>query len=41
MLGNQYNTNGTFTVDSIPKVNATTYGKLSDVAPAAFWSPYY
>ena len=29
-----------FTVDSIPKVNTTTYNALSDVAPADFWSPF-
>ncbi len=29
-----------FTVDSIPKVNTTTYNSLSDVAPADFWSPF-
>ena len=28
------------TVDNPPRVNATTYGALSDVAPASFWSPY-
>jgi prepilin-type N-terminal cleavage/methylation domain-containing protein len=37
LLGNSY---GSFTVDSIPKVSAATFGKLSDVAPASFWSPY-
>jgi prepilin-type N-terminal cleavage/methylation domain-containing protein len=37
LLGNSY---GVFTVDSIPKVPATTFTALSDVAPAAFWSPY-
>ena len=41
MLGNYYNSNATFTVDAIPQLNATTYGKLSDVAPADFWSPFY
>jgi prepilin-type N-terminal cleavage/methylation domain-containing protein len=41
LLGNMYNTTGNFTVDSVPKLNATTYSKLSDVAPASFWSPYY
>jgi len=41
MLGNQFNGNATFTVDSIPKLNSISYGKLSDVAPVAFWSPYY
>ena len=39
MLGNQIN-GGTFTVDGIPKVAATTFDKLSDVAPAEFWSPF-
>ncbi|MEO6788303.1 MAG: prepilin-type cleavage/methylation domain-containing protein, partial [Chthoniobacteraceae bacterium] len=28
------------TVDSAPKLSATTYTALSDVAPASFWSPY-
>ena len=37
ILGNSF---GTFTVDSAPKVNGTTYAALSDVAPASFWSPY-
>ena len=45
-----YNSGGTdllgtayvgFSVDSIPKLSSTTYTKLSDVAPLAFWSPYY
>ena len=27
-------------VDSAPKVHATTFNALSDVAPADFWSPY-
>ena len=27
-------------VDGIPKVNATTFSALSDVAPNDFWSPY-
>ncbi len=31
---------GTFTVDTPPKVNLTTFNALSDVAPASFWSPY-
>ena len=35
------NSFGTFTVDSIPKLHATSFGKLSDVAPSDFWSPYY
>ena len=41
LFGNMYNTNATFSVDAIPKLNATSYSKLSDVAPTAFWSPYY
>src|SRR6516225_4498176 len=40
LLGGQYN-GGSFSVDSIPKLNATTFGKLSDVAPSDFWSPFY
>jgi prepilin-type N-terminal cleavage/methylation domain-containing protein len=38
LLGNSY---GPQTVDSIPKVNSTTYTALSDVAPGSFWSPYH
>ena len=38
VLGNSF---GTFSVDNIPKVNAATFSALSDVAPAAFWSPYH
>ena len=30
-----------FSVDSIPKLRSTTFQRLSDVAPASFWSPYY
>ena len=40
MLGNQFS-GGTFSVDSIPKLDAATFNKLSDVAPADFWSPFY
>jgi prepilin-type N-terminal cleavage/methylation domain-containing protein len=40
MLGGQYNS-GSFTVDGIPKLNNTTFTKLSDVAPSDFWSPFY
>ena len=40
MLGGQYS-GGTFSVDSLPKLNSTTFGKLSDVAPSDFWSPFY
>ena len=31
---------GTFPVDTCPKVPATTFTALSDVAPNTFWSPY-
>jgi prepilin-type N-terminal cleavage/methylation domain-containing protein len=31
---------GPFTVDIEPKVSDFTFNALSDVAPAAFWSPY-
>jgi prepilin-type N-terminal cleavage/methylation domain-containing protein len=41
LFGNAYNGNATFSVDSIPKLNSTTFSKLSDVAPTSFWSPYY
>ena len=34
------NTYGPFTVDSIPKVSTSAFNSLSDVADAAFWSPY-
>ena len=37
ILGNPY---GEVKVDSIPKVNTTTFNALSDVAPSEFWSPY-
>jgi prepilin-type N-terminal cleavage/methylation domain-containing protein len=37
LFGNSY---GPFTVDSIPKVNTSTFNALSDVADASFWSPY-
>lgn len=30
-----------FTVDVVPKLRASTFDKLSDVAPSDFWSPYY
>jgi prepilin-type N-terminal cleavage/methylation domain-containing protein len=33
-------TYGNQTVDSLPKVPTSTYNSLSDVADAAFWSPY-
>ena len=38
MLGNSF---GTFTVDMVPKVPAASFNSLSDIAPAAFWSPYH
>jgi prepilin-type N-terminal cleavage/methylation domain-containing protein len=37
ILGNDY---GTQTVDSLPKVPATSKTALSDVTDATFWSPY-
>ena len=37
LLGNTY---GGQTVDSLPKVPTSSFNGLSDVAPAAFWSPY-
>ena len=38
LLGSDLGTN--FTVDTIPVVPAATFTALSDVAPAAFWSPF-
>jgi prepilin-type N-terminal cleavage/methylation domain-containing protein len=38
ILGNSY---GDVQVDSLPKVNISSFNALSDVAPAEFWSPYY
>jgi prepilin-type N-terminal cleavage/methylation domain-containing protein len=38
LLGNTFGV--TFSVDTIPVVPSTSYTTLSDVAPAAFWSPY-
>ena len=37
LFGNTY---GGQVVDSLPKVPASTWTSLSDVAPAEFWSPY-
>jgi prepilin-type N-terminal cleavage/methylation domain-containing protein len=37
LLGNAY---GDQVVDTIPKINTTSYNALSDVAPSTFWSPY-
>jgi prepilin-type N-terminal cleavage/methylation domain-containing protein len=39
LFGNAY-AGGTFKVDTIPVVANSTYTSLSDVADAAFWSPY-
>jgi len=41
LLGNLFSTTATFSVDTIPKLNSTSFSKLSDVAPADFWSPFY
>ena len=38
ILGNPY---GSFTVDTVPKVNTVTFNALSDVADATFWSPFH
>ena len=38
LLGSDFG--ATFTVDTIPVVPAATFTALSDVAPAAFWSPF-
>jgi prepilin-type N-terminal cleavage/methylation domain-containing protein len=40
-FGYAYNQGNGFSVDSIPKLNSTTFSKLSDVCPTTFWSPYY
>jgi prepilin-type N-terminal cleavage/methylation domain-containing protein len=37
VLGHAY---GAQAVDTIPRVPTDSYNALSDVAPAAFWSPY-
>jgi prepilin-type N-terminal cleavage/methylation domain-containing protein len=37
LLGYSY---GSQTVDSLPKISASTWASLSDVADASFWSPY-
>jgi prepilin-type N-terminal cleavage/methylation domain-containing protein len=37
LFGNDY---GPFTVDSVPVVPTSAFNALSDVADAAFWSPY-
>jgi len=35
-----YGTYGDQVVDSLPKVPATAWTELSDVAPSSFWAPY-
>jgi hypothetical protein len=37
LFGNSY---GSQTVDQLPKIPASSFATLSDVAPTAFWSPY-
>ena len=37
ILGNTIKINA---IDTAPQVDAATFGALSDVAPASFWSPY-
>jgi prepilin-type N-terminal cleavage/methylation domain-containing protein len=41
LFGNSYNNGVGFSVDNIPKLSSLTFSKISDVAPASFWSPYY
>jgi prepilin-type N-terminal cleavage/methylation domain-containing protein len=38
LLGNAI---GGFSVDTYPKLSSVTFGKLSDIAPSDFWSPFY
>jgi prepilin-type N-terminal cleavage/methylation domain-containing protein len=38
IFGDSY---GPFTVDSVIAVPTSAYNALSDVAPVAFWSPYF
>jgi len=38
LFGDSY---GPFTVDAVIAVPTAAYNNLSDVAPIAFWSPYY
>ena len=40
IFGNSYNGGTVFQVDSVPKVNGSTFSNLSDVAPPEFWSPF-
>lgn len=39
MLGNPFS-NGSFSVDSVPKLNSASFASLSDIAPSEFWSPF-
>jgi len=39
LLGNAFN-GGSFSVDTLPKLNEETFASLSDVAPSDFWSPF-
>jgi hypothetical protein len=39
VLGNAFN-EGSFSVDSVPKLATATFTALSDVAPSDFWSPF-
>lgn len=39
MLGNLFS-GGSFSVDSVPQLNSTSFAALSDIAPSEFWSPF-
>lgn len=39
LLGNLFN-QGNFSVDTVPKLNSTSFASLSDIAPSDFWSPF-
>ena len=41
IFGDSYGSSGSFTVDTLPLLPANAWTTLSDVAPAAFWSPYH
>lgn len=40
LLGNPINDAPLFHVDTMPKVNTTSFSVLSDVAPREFWAPF-
>jgi prepilin-type N-terminal cleavage/methylation domain-containing protein len=40
LFGNPINDGPLFLVDSLPKVNSTSFSSLSDVAPRDFWVPF-